>query len=202
MIVLEGVDRSGKTTQCVQLMNNLNNRGVKTEMMRFPDRTTPIGKMIDAYLQNKSNMEDHALHLLFSANRWEARDAMVQKLQSGITLIVDRYTYSGVVFSAQKGLDVQWCKNPDAGLPRPDAVLFLTLPIEVSMSRGNFGNERYEKEETQRKVSSLFENVMREKDWKIIDATPTADKVEEQILKVVLEVVAKERKDEIDVISW
>jgi thymidylate kinase len=37
------------------------------------DRTTMIGKMIDAYLQNTENLDDHAVHLLFSANRWEAR---------------------------------------------------------------------------------------------------------------------------------
>lgn len=35
------------------------------------DRTTPIGKMIDAYLRSQSEMDDHAIHLLFSANRWE-----------------------------------------------------------------------------------------------------------------------------------
>jgi dTMP kinase len=35
------------------------------------DRTTPIGKMIDAYLKGASEIEDHAIHLLFSANRWE-----------------------------------------------------------------------------------------------------------------------------------
>ena len=35
------------------------------------DRTTPIGKMIDSYLQSKTEMDDHSIHLLFSANRWE-----------------------------------------------------------------------------------------------------------------------------------
>jgi len=36
------------------------------------DRTTEIGKMINAYLTNATEMDDNALHLLFSANRWEA----------------------------------------------------------------------------------------------------------------------------------
>lgn len=35
------------------------------------DRSTAIGGMIDAYLQSKAEMDDHAIHLLFSANRWE-----------------------------------------------------------------------------------------------------------------------------------
>lgn len=36
-----------------------------------PDRTTAIGKMIDAYLQSKAELDDRAIHLLFAANRWE-----------------------------------------------------------------------------------------------------------------------------------
>jgi thymidylate kinase len=37
------------------------------------DRTTPIGKMIDAYLRSAEDLDDRVIHLLFSANRWEAR---------------------------------------------------------------------------------------------------------------------------------
>jgi dTMP kinase len=38
----------------------------------LPDRSTPIGQMIDAYLRSQAEMDDHVIHLLFSANRWEA----------------------------------------------------------------------------------------------------------------------------------
>jgi dTMP kinase len=38
----------------------------------FPDRGTPIGQIIDSYLKNKSQVDDRAIHLLFSANRWES----------------------------------------------------------------------------------------------------------------------------------
>jgi hypothetical protein len=40
------------------------------------DRTTPIGQMINSYLSGQSEQEDHVIHLLFSANRWEAAYAM------------------------------------------------------------------------------------------------------------------------------
>lgn len=35
------------------------------------DRSTPIGKLIDSYLRSEIEVDDHAIHLLFSANRWE-----------------------------------------------------------------------------------------------------------------------------------
>jgi dTMP kinase len=72
-ILFEGVDRCGKTTQARRLVDSLTARGQSTEFMRFPDRETAIGGQIDAYLRNAAELDDHAVHLLFSANRWEKR---------------------------------------------------------------------------------------------------------------------------------
>ncbi|KAJ0788826.1 putative thymidylate kinase, P-loop containing nucleoside triphosphate hydrolase [Helianthus annuus] len=107
LIVLEGLDRSGKTSQSGRLVAYLNGLGhpVESESWRFPDRDTAVGKMISAYLSNESQLDDHIIHLLFSANRWEKR-----LLKSGTPLIVDRYSYSGVAYSSAKGLDIEWCK--------------------------------------------------------------------------------------------
>ena len=111
---------------------------VKAELWKFPDRQTGTGRMIDSYLTSKTELDDAAVHLLFCANRWEKksayanaafsitvgnmspdllcgfdREAMLSVLQSGTTLVVDRYSFSGVVFTAAKqlpGLDLNWCK--------------------------------------------------------------------------------------------
>ena len=72
-ILFEGVDRCGKTTQAKRLVDALVQRGQPTVFFRFPDRETPIGVQIDAYLRNAAELDDHAVHLLFSANRWEKR---------------------------------------------------------------------------------------------------------------------------------
>ena len=73
LIVLEGLDRSGKTSQSSRLVSYLEERGVPVEAWRFPDRKTSIGGMISSYLANNSHLEDQTVHLLFSANRWEKR---------------------------------------------------------------------------------------------------------------------------------
>lgn len=72
-IVLEGADRAGKTTQCTRLVEHLRARGLDARLWRFPDRSTTIGRMIDAYLKSQAELDDAAVHLLFSANRWEKR---------------------------------------------------------------------------------------------------------------------------------
>lgn len=72
-IVIEGLDRSGKSTQAAILQSRLQRgeQSARAVLIKFPDRTTAIGKMIDAYLRSQSELDDHAIHLLFSANRWE-----------------------------------------------------------------------------------------------------------------------------------
>jgi dTMP kinase len=116
--------------------------------MRFPDRTTSIGQLINGYLASGQNLDDRAVHLLFSANRWEAASKLTRELANGTTVVCDRYAYSGVAFSSAKTVDdrqsdplledlsIDWCKAPDAGLPAPDAVIFLDLSPQVSETRG------------------------------------------------------------------
>jgi dTMP kinase len=106
LIVFEGVDRCGKSTQARRLVDALNAQGQRAVLMRFPgtmsrtellvssiaerrpardgivrplgplypaDRETTIGGMINAYLTKSAELDDRAVHLLFSANRWEKR---------------------------------------------------------------------------------------------------------------------------------
>ena len=162
LIIFEGVDRSGKSTQIKRIFEKMQKRGDSVYLTRFPERTSEIGKMINSYLQNSSNLSDEAIHLLFSANRWEHRDLILEKLNAGTTVLIDRYAYSGVAFTAAKGLNLNWCKNPDRGLPQPDVIIQLDIDEETAKGRGGFGEERYEKIEFQRQVRTLYKTLSQE----------------------------------------
>lgn len=167
LIVFEGLDRSGKSTQCARLVEHLQKSGRKVEHMRFPNRTTVIGQMINKYLSGATNQEDHAIHLLFSANRWEAAEQIKAHISSGTTVVIDRYYYSGCVYSAAKQnstMDLAWCRHMEVGLPRPDVCLFLDISAEDAAKRGDFGNERYERQEMQDRVRALFEEMRKHPD--------------------------------------
>uniref|UniRef100_H2YR03 Thymidylate kinase n=1 Tax=Ciona savignyi TaxID=51511 RepID=H2YR03_CIOSA len=184
LIILEGLDRSGKTTQCKKLLESLRSHQHKVKLIKFPDRTTETGKMIDSYLKQNMKIDDRAIHLLFSANRWEKRLEMLKDLEQGITLIVDRYAFSGVAFSsAKKGLELEWCKCPDRGLPKPDLVIFLNVSSSDAASRGGYGEERYENTEFQKTVANNFKRMWDE--WKVIDAGGSIDDVHQTILNYV-----------------
>ncbi|KAF5316540.1 hypothetical protein D9619_006636 [Psilocybe cf. subviscida] len=162
-IVIEGLDRSGKTTQTSKLHSRLQSIGIQANLMKFPDRTTPIGQMIDSYLRSASELDDRAIHLLFSANRWEASSNIEKLLTGGTPIICDRYAFSGIAFSASKVasdgsllLPFEWCRSPEIGLPAPDLVIFFDISPEKAKQRRGYGEERYEKEEMQGRVRGAF----------------------------------------------
>jgi dTMP kinase len=190
LIVLEGCDKSGKTTQCRKLVQHLTDMGRKAELWRFPERSTAIGSVINDYIARKCELEDRAIHLLFAANRWEMTPKMKEKLNEGVTLIVDRYAYSGVAFTAAKGLDMEWCKTCDRGLPRPDAVFYLDIDIEDASVRGDFGGERYEVADFQKKVQKFF-RTLEDDSWKTVDARRSIEDIHSDLCANVVEVMEK-----------
>ena len=142
---------------------------------------------------------------------------MVRLLEGGTTLVVDRYAFSGVAFSAAKvlrrrsdaaraprpsspqplvctflslkGLDLGWCRAPDVGLPEPDAVIYLHLSVDEAAKRGDYGAERYEKRDFQEKVQKEFDR-LREPSWHVIDARQTVAELHDAIAKLALATVA------------
>ncbi|XP_023498572.1 thymidylate kinase isoform X1 [Equus przewalskii] len=217
LIVLEGVDRAGKSTQSRRLVAALCDAGHRAELLSFPERSTDIGKLLSSYLEKKNEMENHSVHLLFSANRWEQVPLIKEKLSQGVTLIVDRYAFSGVAYTSakaefssvyqqrkckpsalspasapsvsgtcqthQQDFSLDWCKQPDVGLPKPDLVVFLQLQLAEAAMRGEFGRERYENRTFQESVSQRFHQLMGDTtlNWKMVDASQSIEDVHKEI---------------------
>ncbi|KAM0723608.1 hypothetical protein Q7P37_000596 [Cladosporium fusiforme] len=203
LIVFEGLDRSGKSTQCALLVERLRERGDRVEHVRFPNRSTPIGQMINSYLSGQSEVEDHVVHLLFSANRWELAPQITRWIAEGVTVVVDRYYYSGCVYSAAKqipGLGLEWARHPDVGLPRPDLCVFLDVSPETASQRGGYGGEKYEQTDFQSRVRELFEVMWKhpdeENDVVVVNADRGMEDVERTIQKWAR--LASERVDRQD----
>ncbi|XP_044523601.1 thymidylate kinase isoform X3 [Gracilinanus agilis] len=168
LIVLEGMDRAGKTTQGRKLVAALLEAGHTAELLRFPERSTEIGKLLGSYLEKKNNMEDHTVHLLFSANRWEQVPLIKEKLSRGVTLVVDRYAFSGVAFTSAKELS----------------------SVEAA-KRGDFGNERYENNVFQEKALQRFYQLMKDDslNWKTIDASKNIEDLHKEIYSLSEETI-------------
>ncbi|XP_003708227.1 thymidylate kinase [Megachile rotundata] len=191
LIVFEGCDRAGKSTQVKMLIEALKKRNIPTEARAFPDRTTPTGTLINNFLCNKLELPPETTHLLFSANRWEVKEDIIKSLQNGVTVIIDRYAGSGAAYTAAlSGKCLTWCKEADKGLPSPDLVILLKVSEKTQCSRSNWGSERYENSEFQKRVALNYEKLI-EKTWSSIDANGETLEIHSQVLKQVLNTVQK-----------
>mmetsp|Transcript_14760 Transcript_14760/g.57896 ORF Transcript_14760/g.57896 Transcript_14760/m.57896 type:complete len:227 (+) Transcript_14760:150-830(+) len=186
LIVLEGIDRSGKTTLGKAMVESLA-AGGEVVHLRFPDRSTEVGHVLDLYLSKKLPLADEGLHLVMSANRWEKKDLIEESLAAGKMVVCDRYCFSGVAYSWAKGkpnMTESWCKAPDSGLPQPDLVLFLDLDPAAASARASYGDEIYEESDFQKRVREKY-RLLREVDaadplertWTVLDAARPLDAV-------------------------
>ncbi|XP_037794120.1 thymidylate kinase-like [Penaeus monodon] len=125
-------------------------------------------------------------------NTWKHL-TLCNKIFKAALAVGERYceTFFNIVEQSQrvslfKGstLNMSWSggKKSDAGLPRPDQVLFLTWEPEEAKRRGQFGAERYEKEEFQKRVYENFQ-LLKDDVWKVIDAKKSVEDLQE-VLKM------------------
>lgn len=126
-------------------------------------------------MEKKTQLSDWEIHSLFAQNRRELQDEISKMLLTN-HVILDRYAYSGVAFSAAKGLDVEKCKSYDSGILKPDIVFFMDLNPELLQKREDFGLERYETLDIQTKAYKVFLQ-LKEPNWVTIDATKSINEI-------------------------
>ncbi|PVD18339.1 hypothetical protein C0Q70_20888 [Pomacea canaliculata] len=125
-----------------------------------------------------------------SGAREVPRPSMTKRLKSGVTLVVDRYSFSGVAYSASKpGIELEWCRGPEKGLLQPDCVFYLTLNAQEAAMRGDYGTERYEQQDFQKKTASVFEN-LQDDSWKVIDAGKSVEELSAKIFEQAKDIVS------------
>lgn len=123
LVAFEGIDRSGRSTQAIELATTLKSQGRDVVRYMFPDRSTPVGQMIDDIIKGKKKSLPETLALLSAADRAEKAAEIQQHVSNGAIVIVDRYFYTSIAHGMASGLDRKWLENLDISCPRPDKVI-------------------------------------------------------------------------------
>jgi dTMP kinase len=142
LIVFEGTDSCGKKTQTKLLAERLRKMGKDVETIHFPTyNETPLGIFISKYLKgdfgSKESVTPEIASLFYSMDRYQLQKIIRDRLDEGVTIIADRYTPSNIFQVAKVKPEDRpklwkWIKSLDERLPRPDAVIILNVPANVS----------------------------------------------------------------------
>ncbi|HTA72816.1 MAG TPA: dTMP kinase [Gemmatimonadaceae bacterium] len=145
LVVLEGADGVGKTTQVERLIAHLRERGIDAVSLREPGGT-PLGERIRAILLDLSGagVNDRAELLLFLAARAQLVPEVTRELAAGRTVVLDRFFLSTYAYQiAGRGLPEEDVRriNAFATLGRvPDLTVVLALPPEDARARAGEGD--------------------------------------------------------------
>lgn len=144
LVVLEGLDGAGKSTQVKKLRNYLESRFGSLEYIHFPRYDAPVyGSLISRFLRGdfgcNESVHPQLVALLFAEDRHGAAPEMKQALSEGKVVLLDRYVYSNIAYQCAKLSDNDeagrlrdWIFDTeygDFGLPVPDLNIFLDVPI-------------------------------------------------------------------------
>lgn len=144
LVVLEGLDGAGKSTQVKRLRAYLESLFGSLEYVHFPRYDAPVyGELISRFLRGdfgaNETVHPQLVALLFAEDRHGAAPAIKQVLDNGGIVLLDRYVYSNIAYQCAKLRDNaeaerlrDWIFNTEYGdfnLPKPDLNIFLDVPI-------------------------------------------------------------------------
>jgi dTMP kinase len=159
LIVIEGIDGSGKRTQLDRLARALRESGVAFTQVSFPRYEGFFGKLVARFLNGEfgplAAVDPHFSALLYAGDRLESKPALEASLASGKTVLADRYiasnlAHQGARVPAEKRDEfIAWLKQLEYGvygLPAEDLVLYLRVPAaEAHRLAGKRGPRDYTK---------------------------------------------------------
>jgi dTMP kinase len=168
LIVLEGLDGAGTTTQSRLLGERLEAEGRKVHVTAEPSRG-PVGALVRQVLTrrvvgNDGGFDPAALALLFAADRLDHHGVEIApKLADGIDVVSDRYTLSSLAYQGLATGDLAWVEAVNARAPAADVTVFLRARPEVALRRrraASLDREIFEVSSFQRRVARSYDRAI------------------------------------------
>jgi dTMP kinase len=99
-IVFEGINGAGKTTIINKIYNILSNNNINVKIIKFPNRTTNSGKIIDKFLKNEHQFQNLNEQIkIFADNRNECKQEITELINNNYIILCDRYIYSNIAYT-------------------------------------------------------------------------------------------------------
>ena len=145
LIVIEGTDGSGKSTQLELLKKSLQDQSYGVMVSEWKTSRLIADVIDDAKDRNLLNATTYSLlYAADFADRLE--NQIIPALKSGFIVLLDRYYYTALARDVVRGQNIDWVKNLYDYAPEPDLVFYLDMPVDVLLKRiiGTTGLDFYE----------------------------------------------------------
>ena len=186
LIVIEGTDGSGKSTQLELLKKSIQAQSYGVMVSEWKTSRLIANVIDEAKDRNLLNATTYSLlYASDFADRLE--NQIIPALKSGFIVLLDRYYYTALARDVVRGQDIEWVKNLYEYAPEPDLVFYLDMPVDVLLKRiiGTTGLDFYESgrdmgfstdfyksfEIYQKKCLEQYNNMKSEYNFKSIDGT-------------------------------
>ena len=217
LIVIEGLDGCGKTTQVSLLPEKLKELGFDSKMISFPDYSDPSSTLVRMYLGGEFGdkpdaVNGYAASLFYAVDRYASyKRHWSDYYNNGGIVVSGRYVESNAYHQMSKLPESEWEKYLDwlyeteyekTAIPRPDAVIFLDMPVEVStkMVESRYSGDESKKDMHEKDRSYLLacrkaaSFAAKKCGWNVIncadgDKPRSIEDISADILKIVLEAV-------------
>ena len=186
LIVFEGIDGSGKSTQCRMLADLLNKKGIANISFAEPTRGKWGMKIRQLLAKGRNGISaDEELEWFMNDRREDVEQNIEPALRAGKVVLMDRYYFSTAAYQGALGFDPQEIKAENEKFaPVPDRVLVFHNSPEKSLERiesSREGKSAFEKRDYLIEVQKVFKSFTGS-NIRFISSDPSLEKVHEQVL--------------------
>ena len=207
LIIVEGIDGSGKSTQLQLLQRWLTSQGhtvffTEWNSSKLVKETTKLGKKN----RTLTPLTFSLIHATDFADRLFYH--MIPPLKAGMIVLADRYVYTAFARDVARGCEREWVRKLYAFAIRPDIAFYFKVPVDVSLGRILSGRAKVKYYEAgmdlnlsqdpvesfsrfQSKILEEYDRVVEEHQLTVIDATAEIDEQQEIVREVATRTLAK-----------
>lgn len=216
LIIMEGLDGSGKSTQTQLLQNYFENKGIEYKKIKLPDYDSPSSTLVKMYLggefgKKASDVNAYAAGAFYAVDRYASfKQNWKTDYENNVLILADRYATSNSIYQMEKIASDKWDEYLNwstdfeynkLGIPKPDCVIFLDMPVEISqrLMTGRYNGDEGKKDVHEADVeflqkcrkSALY--AAKKQNWNVVPCSDDNEPLSiEEIHNNVVKIIEKE----------
>ncbi len=205
LIIVEGIDGSGKSTQIDLLYKWLKSLGKSVFFSEW--NSSPLVKSTSRLAKKEKAFTPTTFSLIQAtdfADRWE--NQMLPMLKAGVIVLADRYAYTAFARDVARGVDPEWVRNLYSFAPQPDLAFYFQVPVGIATERilsGRATLKFYEAGQDlglsdnrvtsfrlfQQRIINEYDNMISEFNFTVIDGTKPVQEQQREVRKAVKKIL-------------